>query len=138
MKSTFKQYTPEELYINMDVPDTLEADGPNEVPTNGFRPTGCAFLDAFVNNLHQNGYRTGEFHAGLLGIKLNEMFLTVLTLTGMPYTDFVEAYILLMFNDLLKDKKYDLKKISNRLGFGSYSGFYRFMLRRKKSKPSWL
>jgi len=40
-----------------------------------------------------------------------------------------------MVNDLLKDKKNDLKFVAQRLGFGSYSGFYRFMMRNGKGKP---
>lgn len=138
MQATFKQYTPAELYINMDQPETLEADSPTEVPTTGFRPTGSAFLDAFVNNLHQHGIRTGNYHAALLGVNRTEMCTTVLTLTGMKYTDFTEAYVLLMANDLLKSKKKDLKLVATRLGFGSYSGFYRFVMRNMKEKPSWL
>ena len=136
MKPTFKQYTPAELYLNMNEPETLEADGSNEVPTTGFLPTGMAFLDAFVSNLHQHGIHTGNSHAALLGIKRTDMFTSVLTLTGMNYTDFTEAYILLMANDLLKVKKKDLKAISKRLGFGSYSGFYRFMMRKGMGRPS--
>ena len=138
MKATFKQYAPTDLYINMNEPDTFEADGPNETPTNGFRPTGGAFLDAFVGNLHQRGIHTGDYHAALLGVKRSDMCVSISTLTGMSYTDFTEAYILLMANDLLKQKKKDLKLISKRLGFGSYSGFYRFMMRKGKVKPSWV
>jgi len=138
MKAKFKQYSPADLYINMNQPETLEADSSIEVPTTGFRPTGGAFLDAFVNNLHQHGIRTGDYHAALLGIKRSEMCISVLTLTGMFYTDFTEAYVLLMANDLLKQKKKDLKLVSIRLGFGSYSGFYRFMLRKGMGRPSWV
>lgn len=137
MKATFKQYTPAELYLNLDQPETLEADSSIEVPTTGFRPTGNAFLDAFVNNLHQHGMRSGDYHAALLGIKRTEMCISVLTLTGMSYTDFTEAYILLMANDLLKARKKDLRQVAKRLGFGSYSGFYRFMMRKGMGKPSW-
>lgn len=138
MKATFKQYTPAELYINLDPPETLEADSSKEVPTTGFRPTGNAFLDAFVNNLHYHGIRTGDYHAALLGVKRAEMCTAVYVLTGLKYTDFTETYILLMVNDLLKTKKKDLKYVSKRLGFGSYSGFYRFMIRKKMGKPSWV
>lgn len=137
MKSTFKQYTPAELYINMNDPETMEADGPDEVPTTGFRPTGGAFLDAFVGNLHQHGIRTGDYHAKLLGIKRSEMCISIMTLTGMSYTNFTEAYILLMVNDLLKNNKKELREVSKRLGFGSYSGFYRFMMRKGMGRPSW-
>ena len=136
MKLTFKQYTPAELYLNMNDPETLEADGPDEVPTTGFRPTGGAFLDAFVGNLHQHGIRTGNYHAALLGINRIDMCTSIFTLTGMKYTDFTEAYVLLMANDLLKEKKKELREVSKRLGFGSYSGFYRFMMRKGKVKPS--
>lgn len=136
MKLTFKQYTPAELYLNMNDPETLEADGPDEVPTTGFRPTGGAFLDAFVGNLHQHGIRTGNYHAALLGINRIDMCTSIFTLTGMKYTDFTEAYVLLMANDLLKEKKKQLREVSKRLGFGSYSGFYRFMMRKGKVKPS--
>ena len=138
MNATFKQYKPADLYINMDQPETMEADSSIEVPTTGFRPTGSSFLDAFINNLHQSGMRSGDYHAAKLGIKRTDMCVTVLTLTGMSYTDFTEAYILLMANDLLKDTKIDLKHVSKRLGFGSYSGFYRFMLRKGMGKPSWV
>ena len=120
----------------MSEPDTFEADGPNETSTNGFRPTGGAFLDAFVGNLHQHGIRTGNYHAALLGIKRGDMCISVFTLTGMKYTDFTEAYILLMANDLLKVKKTELRETAKRLGFGSYSGFYRFMMRKGKVMPS--
>ena len=138
MKATFKQYKPADLYINMNSPETLEADSSTEVPTTGFRPTGNSFLDAFVNNLHQHGIRTGDYHARMLGVKRTEMCVTVLTLTGMNFTDFTEAYILLMANDLLKVKKKELKTVAKRLGFGSYSGFYRFMMRKGMGKPSWV
>jgi AraC-like DNA-binding protein len=138
MNATFKQYKPADLYINMDQPETMEADSSIEVPTTGFRPTESSFLDAFVNNLHQRGIRTGNYHAAKLGIKPTEMYAVVLTLTGMKYTDFTEAYILLMAKDLLKDSNIDLKHVSKRLGFGSYSGFYRFMMRKGMGKPSWV
>ena len=138
MNATFKQYKPADLYINMDQPETMEADSSIEVPTTGFRPTGNSFLDAFINNLHQRGMRSGDYHAAKLGIKRTDMCVTVLTLTGMSYTDFTEAYILLMAKDLLKGTKIDLKHVSKRLGFGSYSGFYRFMLRKGMGKPSWM
>ena len=137
MNATFKQYKPADLYINMDQPETLEADSSIEVPTTGFCPTGSAFLDAFVNHLHQYGLHSGNFHAKLLGIKRSDMCTTVFTLTGMKYTDFTEAYVLLMANDLLKQKKRDHKQIGKRLGFRSYSGFYRFMMRNGMGKPSW-
>jgi hypothetical protein len=137
MNATFKQYKPADLYINMDQPETLEADSSIEVPTTGFCPTGSAFLDAFVNNLHQRGLHSGHFHAKLLGIQRSDMCTTVFTLTGMKYTDFTEAYVLLMANDLLKQKKRDHKQIGKRLGFRSYSGFYRFMMRNGMGKPSW-
>ena len=138
MKATFKQYSPADLYINMNAPETLEADSSTEVPTTGFRPTGNAFLDAFVNNLHQHGIHTSDYHARMLGINRTELCVSVLTLTGMNFTDFTEAYVLLMANDLLKVKKKELKMVAKRLGFGSYSGFYRFMMRKGMGKPSWV
>ncbi|MDD4991580.1 MAG: AraC family transcriptional regulator [Paludibacter sp.] len=137
MQATFKQYKPADLYINMNQPETLEADSSIEVPTTGFRPTGSAFLDAFVNNLHQRGIHTSDYHARLLGIKRSQLCISILTLTGMPYTDFTEAYVLLMATDLLKDKKNELRVTAKRLGFGSYSGFYRFMMRKGMGRPSW-
>jgi len=137
MEAKFKQYSPADLYLNMNQPETLEADGSTEVPTTGFLPTGNAFLDAFVNNLHHHGIRTGDYHAAKLGVKRSDMCITVFTLTGMKYTDFTEAYILLMANDLLKEKKKELKQTAKMLGFASYSGFYRFMMRKGLGRPSW-
>lgn len=46
----------------------------------------------------------------------------------MKYTDFTEAYILLMVKDLLKGTKIDLKKVSKRLGLEVIP--VSFMLRR--------
>ena len=112
MNATFKQYKPADLYINMDQPETMEADSSIEVPTTGFLPTGNSFLDAFVNNLHQHGMRSGDYHAAKLGIKRTDMCVTVFTLTGMKYTDFTEAYVLLMADDLLKPKTKDLNQVS--------------------------
>jgi len=112
MNATFKQYKPADLYINMDQPETMEADSSIEVPTTGFLPTGSSFLDAFVNNLHQHGMRSGDYHAAKLGIKRTDMCVTVFTLTGMKYTDFTEAYVLLMADDLLKPKTKDLNQVS--------------------------
>jgi hypothetical protein len=133
MSATFKQFTPSELYISLSEPVSPDTTNPTNIPA-----SGCDFLDVFVKNLRQYGYRTTKYHARLLGISPTELSFTVLTLTGMTFTDFVIAYILLMANDLLKEKKRDLKAVSERLGFGSYSGFYRFIMRNMKEKPSWL
>ena len=137
MNANFHQFTPAELYVGLDEPKMLESEGSDEVYTNSFRPTGIGFLDSFVNNLHQHGYHSAKYHASLLGITRTELCFSVLTLSGMTYTDFTEAYILFMANDLLKDKKKELREVAKRLGFGSYSGFYRFMMRKGKGKPSW-
>lgn len=131
MSITFKQYAPSDLYIGVGEPGTLEPDSELDDIT-GFRPIGGAFLNAFVNNLHYLGIHTADFHAAKLGIPRIDFCFAVQILTGMTYTNFTETYILLMANDLLKDRKTSLKTVSERLGFGSYSGFYRFMLRNGK------
>jgi AraC-like DNA-binding protein len=79
---------------------------------------------------------TADFHSAKLDVTKTEFCFTLQTLTGMNFTDFTTEYILLMANDLLKDKKIDLKDVSIRLGFGSYSGFYRFMMRNGMGRPS--
>ena len=138
MNITFKQYTPADLYIGVGESETLEADCEMDDVT-GFRPVGGPFLNAFVNNLHYLGIHSTDFHAKKLGISSDSLCLTVETLTGMSYSDFAAQYVLLMATDLLKNRKHtELKSIAKRLGFGSYSGFYRFMLRNGKGKPSWV
>lgn len=132
MCAVFHQFTPAELYIGITEPINTVADNTSEVPATGFRATGYAFLDLFLGNLHLHGMRTADYHAAKLDITKTEFCFTLQTLTGMNFTDFSTAYILLMVNDLLKAKKTDLKVVSERLGFGSYSGFYRFMLRNGK------
>ena len=138
MTAIFRQFTPTELYIGIVQPATITDQNPTEPPTLGFHLTGCGFLDAFVANVHNHGVHTTAYHAHLMGVSKTELCFTVLTLTGMSFTDFTDAYILLMAKDLMEDKKNDLKFVSQRLGFGSYSGFYRFIIRKKKEKPSWL
>lgn len=136
MSVTFKQYAPADLYIGVGEPETLEADCDLD-QTTGFRALGGAFLNAFVGNLHYLGMHTADFHAAKLGVPRLDFCFTVQTLTGMTYTGFTtEYYILLMATDLVKEKRTDLKDVAKRLGFGSYSGFYRFMLRNGKGKPS--
>ncbi len=138
MCAVFHQFTPAELYIGITEPVNTVADNASEAPATGFHTTGYAFLDIFLANLHQHGMHTANYHAALLGIKKIELCFTLQTLTGMTFTDFTEAYILLMAKDLLKGTKIDLKDVSKRLGFGSYSGFYRFMMRKGMGKPSWV
>jgi len=133
MCAVFHQFTPAELYIGITEPINTVADTAYEVPAPGY-----AFLDLFLANLHRHGMHTANYHAALLDIKKIEFCFTLQTLTGMTFTDFTEAYILLMATDLLKAPNKDLKHISKRLGFGSYSGFYRFMLRKGMGKPSWV
>ena len=133
MCAVFHQFTPVELYIGITEPINTVADTAYEVPAPGY-----AFLDLFLANLHRHGMHTANYHAALLDIKKIEFCFTLQTLTGMTFTDFTEAYILLMATDLLKAPNKDLKHISKRLGFGSYSGFYRFMLRKGMGKPSWV
>ena len=133
MCAVFHQFTPAELYIGITEPINTVADTAYEVPAPGY-----AFLDLFLANLHRHGMHTANYHAALLDIKKIEFCFTLQTLTGMTFTDFTEAYILLMATDLLKAPNKDLKHISKRLGFGSYSGFYRFMLRKGMGRPSWV
>jgi hypothetical protein len=89
VNATFKQYAPADLFINMEMPDTMEADDSTQIPTTGFRPTGCAFLDAFVQNLHQHGARTGHFHAQKLGIKTNDLFGNLLMVALLMFQQFI-------------------------------------------------
>jgi len=137
MCAVFHQFTPSELYIGISNPLNTVAENTTEIPAACFRATGYPFLDIFLGNLHQYGMRTADFHFAKLEVTKPEFCFTLQTLTGMNFTDFTTEYILLMANDLLKDKKIDLRSVSIQLGFGSYSGFYRFMLRNGKGKPSW-
>ena len=132
MITTFKQYRPADIFLNLKEPESLEAENLYESPTTGFCPTGCVFLDTLVQNLHQRGLHNGKYHAKLLGVTQTDMSVTVYTLTGMKYSEFAEAYILLMAIELYKTKKKHDLASSKRLGFGSYSGYYRFMVRNKR------
>ena len=136
MCAVFHQFTPVELYIGVVKPATTVVENSTETPFTGFRATGYPFLDIFLSNLHQYGMRTADFHTARMDLTKPEFCFTLQTLTGMNFTDFTEAYILLMAADLLKDKKKELRDVAKRLGFGSYSGFYRFMMRKAKKMPS--
>ena len=136
MCAVFHQFTPAELYIGITEPINKVADNVSETPFSGFQATGYPFLDIFLSNIHLYGMHTADFHSAKLEVTKREFCVTIKTLTGMSFTDFTETYILLMANDMLKAKKKELGEISKRLGFGSYSGFYRFMLRKGKGMPS--
>ena len=134
MTTAFKQYTPRELYVPIPEPETLEAENEFDLPFVGFRRTGGVFFDTFMSNLYRYGIHNARFHSELLGIKYGEMCVAVNVITGMIYSDFVAEYILLFADDLLKKRQtgMDLKDVASRLGFGTYSGFYHFMVRNRK------
>lgn len=133
MAATFKQYGPRELYVPVSKPDSLEAENEYDVPELGFRRTGGVFFDAFMTNLQHYGIRNARFHADLLGINYAEMCIAISVITGMTYTDFVEGYILVKAEDLLRNKARNttMRDIAASVGF-SYSGFYHFMVRHRK------
>jgi hypothetical protein len=133
MAATFKQYSPQELYVPVSKPDTLEAENEYDLPALGFRPTGGVFFDAFMRNLERYGIRNARFHADLLGINYGEMCIAISVITGRTYTDFVEGYVLVKADDLIRNKseKTTMKDIAASVGF-SYSGFYHFMVRHRK------
>jgi len=133
MAATFKQYSPQELYVPVSMPDTLEAENEYDLPAQGFRSTGSAFFDTFMANLQHHGIRNARFHAELLGINYAEMCVAVSVITGMTYTDFVQGYILIKAEDLIRNKsaKTTIQDIAASVGF-SYSGFYQFMVRHRK------
>ena len=134
MYANFKQYKPIDIFRTCIPAEDTSDDRFEECN----HKTGCVFLDLFVTHLTKYGLKSGRFHASLLGITQTELFFTVQTLTGLSYTDFIHGYLELMVRELIKKPEYDLKKISKRLGYHSYSGFYRFVSRNMKEKPSWL
>ena len=131
MQATFKQYSPQELYVPVSKPDSLEAENEFDLPVSGFRPTGCVFFDTFMTNLSHYGIRNARFHANLLGINYAEMCIAISVLTGMTYTDFTEGYVIVKAEDLIRNKsgKTTMQDIAASVGF-SYSGFYHFMIRK--------
>ena len=139
MSTPFRQFNPVELYIGIDNPKPIVPEGDDSQPTekiNGFRSTGIEFLDLYLNNLYVHGLVTCTYHAKLLGIEQIALNYTVQTLTGMRYIEFSTQCIVLMANDLLNKKDADIHKIPNRLGFVTYSGFYRFMKRHTNRTPT--
>ena len=132
----FHQYYPEELYLGIDNPPATDKENNATEPKNGFRKTGIEFFDIFMNNLYRHGMRTSKFHAYLLGIEPNELCFTIQTLTGMTYSQFTTKCIILMTKDLLMRRPDDVKVLPGRLGFLSYSGFYRFLKRHTKKTPT--
>jgi len=128
MGPVFRQYKPAELYSGIKEHFNVSEKDKNNIPLIAFNLTGCGFLDIFVTNLYQHGFHTTGYHAEKLGVTPTEFCFTIQTLTGENFTDFSTEFIILMANDLAESNK-DLKKIYRRLGFGSYSGLYRFMIR---------
>lgn len=95
METTYKRYTPAELYLPIQESDTLEA--PNEFELNeiGFKKTGGSFFDTFMTNLHTKGILNAGQHARLLGVTYQELCVCIKVMSGMTYTDFVNGYTLL-------------------------------------------
>lgn len=139
MLTPYRQFKPADIYIGIDNPQPVGTEDEAGQPTkkiNGFRDTGCEFFDVFLNNLYVYGLRTGKFHAKLLGIDSTALSYTIEVLTGMKYVAFTSECTLLMTNDLMKRGNKDLSKLSNRLGFATYSGFFRFYKRHNKKSPT--
>ena len=124
MLTPYRQFKPAELYLGIDNPPprlSEEEEGQSTDKINGFRATGCEFLDTFLNNLYIYGLHSGKFHANLLGIES---------------IAFTAECTLLMADDLINRKPKDLVKMANRLGFTTYSGFFRFLKRYTKKSPT--
>ena len=139
MFPTFHQFKPEELYLGVDNPPATtenETDNPSPEPKNGFRPTGVELLDHLLKNIYTYGLRTSEFHANKLGIDSFELWYATLALTGMNYSEFAIKCTLIMANDLITRKTKNMQAVAKRLGFESYSGFYRFLKRHAKRTPT--
>lgn len=125
MQANFHQYSAVELYIPCPDKDTAASESEEEL-----QKTGCIFFDTFLHNLYHEGIHSSLYHASLLGIDNMDLCYTVKTLTGKTYTDFVSDFILLKAKDMLRgDNKKNKKAISDKLGFGSYSGFYKFLMK---------
>lgn len=131
MKATFKQYSPQELYIPIVKASTLEAEEIMEPTEQGYKRTGGEFFDTFMKQLYKHGRKNASYHAHLLGIPYGKLCVCIQIMTGMPFNDFIDECTLLFADDLLKNRKKSeqLKEVAKRLGFGTYSSFYHFMVR---------
>jgi len=139
MLTPYRQFKPADIYIGIDNPQPVGTEseaGQLAKKINGFRDTGCEFFDVFLNNLYIYGLRSCLFHANLLGIESRVLNYAIEALTGMKYVAFTAACTLLMADDLLNKSNKDFIKVANRLGFTTYSGFFRFLKRYNKKSPT--
>lgn len=138
--AAFHQFTPAQLYARVahSQQEAATDENPgNDAPPAPNEPPCPELLRLLAESLYRHGLLTLKFHARRLGIAPEELRHVMKPLTGMSYTRFSEAFILLRIQEVLGNNVPwgTLATKAEQLGF-STSGLYRFMQRHLKKTPT--
>lgn len=107
-----KEVTEEQLWLGMDTTRP------------GRKPSGCFFLDAFVDLMHEKlRYARASAYADGLGVELEDLYGYLRVVTGISFRDWRDRYLLLMVKELLRDTEKGCLEIARFLGFDSNTAF---------------
>ena len=138
MDFTYKKILPEDVYISvLEEPNALRRDNmlPSSDGAKGFRPTPNDFMNIFITLIHLRGNCSSAFMARCMGVGKLELQYTIHALCGICLQEWIQRYLLLMANDLVRHTDLPMNKVADRLGFGSQEGFNRFYKRMTKRTP---
>ena len=135
----FKKILPEDIFISV-----LASYKPSEAElwTNRIDPTrpgrylsGREVIDAFVDLLHKHRHVTCDLYARLLGFSKRDLGGFFHVMTGIPFQEWRDRYLVLMAKQLLDKTDMSSTEVGKWMGFNSVNVFGRWFLQKTGRQP---
>jgi AraC-type DNA-binding domain-containing proteins len=110
-----------------------EKDASNILAAN--RLSGNNTIDQFAELVYRNGRRNLKYYADAMKIPYEYFTGTIISISGIRPSCWIDDYIYLATIDLLKKTNLSFNEISARLGFTSANAFSMYCKRKSKSSP---
>lgn len=132
----YRKITPEQLFITILEREPTEAERWMGVESGctGHRPTGNNFIDLFARLVRKYGKQDGAFYARKMGVERDDLYRSIIAMTGMSLPEWVGRYLLLAATELLEQTDLPITAVANRLGF-SIQNFTDFFKKHRKVSP---
>jgi AraC-like DNA-binding protein len=139
MEAKYTPIRPEGIF-NAKVTRTLVPDSATRLHyeytyTLELRPTGCCFIDHLAQLVSRHGKRDARVYAALMGIRPEQLAVTLRTLSGVGISEWQEICLLGLCDTLLKETDWTIKKIAATAHFTSGSAFSHFFHSARKCSP---
>lgn len=135
----FKKIVPEDIFLSalpdFEPDEAMRWQGRIDPKRKGRYVTGCDALDALVDLLHVNGYRTGAFFARRLGIRETDMNGFLRVVSGLSFAEWRNRYVLLMTKERLERTELTVDEIRKQMGFPNFGSFCRWFQEQTGRQP---